>query len=68
MLPKGDPTYLGRFEPHVAQPLHQKEEEFEVDGEEEKVHGHALPAGKDVLSAAGVVTVVGVVKVFLVVC
>ena len=38
-----------------------------MDGKQEKIHGHALPAGKDVLPATGVVTVVGVVKVLLVV-
>ena len=35
---------LGR--PHVAQPLHEQEEELEVDGQEEEVHGHSLSARK----------------------
>ena len=52
--------------PHVTESLHQQEQELEMDGQQEKVHRHALPSWEG--GATGILpgVMVVVVKMLLV--
>ena len=65
-LPDTPRQDLSLESPHVTESLHQQEQELEVDGQQEKVHRHALSSWEGGATGSLPAVVVMVVKMFLV--